>query len=126
MAKPTGNPNGRPPKFKTVEEMNIAVNEYFEECRKEKRPLTMTGLAIALGFESRQSLVDYKQRDEGFSDTIKKARNFVERDIEERMMSSSGVVAGHIFNLKNNFGWRDRQDIENTLKGDIEVKWKGE
>jgi hypothetical protein len=109
---------GRPPKFKTPEEMQEAIDAYYAECKERNAPLTMTGLSIALGFESRSSLVDYKKRDDAFSHTIKKARQEVERAVEERMLSSSGVVAGVIFNAKNNFGWRDRTEQDITSGGD--------
>lgn len=127
------NQGGRPPKFETAEEMQLAIDDYFASCDNHIRtiydkeggedkgisdplPYTMTGLAIALGFESRQSLVDYKKKDR-FSDTIKKARLRVEESIEQRMLKSNGVVAGVIFNAKNNFGWKDKteQDINANL-----------
>ncbi len=121
---------GRPAKFDTPEEMQAAIDAYFKACDEHKseyvnkdgkkielhkpKPYTMTGLSIALGFESRQSLVDYKKRGR-FSDTIKKARQRVEEQVEEAMLASSGVVAGIIFNAKNNFGWVDKSEQKLTV-----------
>lgn len=113
---------GRPAKFKNAAEMQAAIDYYFEDCKERKAPLTMSGLALALGFESRQSLVDYKSRGDEFSDTIKEARKKVEMSVEERMLSSTGVVAGVIFNAKNNFGWRDKQEIDQTVDQTTTVK----
>jgi len=57
----------RPAKWEDPEAFEKAVDEYFSmEIRH-----TWTGLAIHLGFESRQSLEDYKKKD-GFSYPIKK------------------------------------------------------
>lgn len=110
---------GRPPKFKSKEEMQEKIDKYFEECKKEKRPITFTGLAYSIGL-SRQGLLEYKAKDE-FSDTIKKAREYVEMTLEERLVGTSGIATGIIFNLKNNYNWKDKQDIEANVNSDIRV-----
>lgn len=110
---------GRPVKFKTPEEMQIAIDKYFAECNNEKRPITYTGLAYSIGL-SRQGLLEYKQKD-NFSDTIKKARDYVEMTLEERLIGTSGVATGIIFNLKNNYGWKDKQEIDADVKTEIRV-----
>ena len=101
-------PGGRPLKYKSVAEMQKAIDRYFDTCDKEGRPYTVTGLAMELDLD-RRSLVNYSERDEFFP-TIKKAKARVEQYIEEHMYSAN--VTGLIFNLKNNFGWVDRQEIE--------------
>lgn len=110
---------GRPPKFKTKEEMQEKIDKYFEECKKERRPITFTGLAYSIGL-SRQGLLEYKAKDE-FSDTIKKARDFVEMTLEERLIGTSGIATGIIFNLKNNYDWKDKQDIAANVNTEIKV-----
>lgn len=70
---------GRPPKYKNKEEIEEKINAYFKECEGEilrnddgepvlnkwgkpvivhQRPPTVTGLALALGFTTRQGLVE--------------------------------------------------------------------
>jgi hypothetical protein len=71
--------------------------------------ITMTGLAIFLGFESRQSLYDYENRPK-FSYTIKRARLFIECEYEEMLRTNP---VGAIFALKN-FNWTDRQDLHHS------------
>lgn len=124
------NPNGRPPIFKTAEEMQKVIDEYFQWCddraikiyddktQTEKMisspaPYTMSGLARRLGF-SRETLSNYKEKT-GFLDTIKAARDRVEEDVESRMNDKHTFTAGLIFNAKNNFGWKDRSEVENTV-----------
>ena len=51
----------RPRKYKTVQEMQKAIDNYFMQCDVEEKPYTVVGLAIALGFEDRCSLLDYMQ-----------------------------------------------------------------
>ena len=37
---------GRPPKYTSPQEMPVAIEAYFEECDKAKRPYTVPGLAL--------------------------------------------------------------------------------
>lgn len=71
---------------------------------------TITGLALFLGFESRQSIYDYEKNGD-FSYTIKRARLHIENSYEQALLSKNCV--GAIFALKN-FGWSDKQEIVNT------------
>lgn len=104
----------RPPFYNTPEEMQEAVDKYFTDCRltwNDSNQLpnypTVTGLGLALGFSGRQSILNYNEKPE-FVDTIKKARSRIEEFNEQRLYG--GQVTGVIFNLKNNFGWKDAQD----------------
>ena len=103
--------NGRPPKYKTPEELNKEIELYFAE--NEDYP-TITGLAYHLGFESRQSFYDYEKRKK-FSYTIKRARLKIENSYETSLRKQGR--SGDIFALKN-FGWRDSQDMDITSGGD--------
>jgi hypothetical protein len=110
------NPNGRPPKYKTPEDMQKVIDAYFSECEAIDRPFTMSGLAYALGM-SRRALCDYAEKDD-FLHTVKSARQRVETFLEERLYESA--PAGAIFNLKNNFGWKDATQTEHT--GSIQIE----
>lgn len=112
-------PAGRPPMYETPEEMQPVIDAYFAECDVGGKPYTMAGLTRALGFSHRQSIADYEAKPD-FTDTIKKARLRVEEFLECRLYGQS--VAGVIFNLKNNFGWKDRQEISGPDGGPIEHK----
>lgn len=105
-------PGGRPPLFDSAESLERKVKEYYQYCEDNREHLTITGLALYLGFESRQSLYDYEKNDK-FSYIIKAARLKVENDYEKRLATNS--VTGAIFALKN-MGWSDRQEIESTNK----------
>lgn len=104
------NEAGRPPKFNNPEELIDLAEKYFAECEAKEKPLTMVGLALALGFVSRQSIYDY-EKNERFSYAIKKVRSFVESQWETRL--AQGNCTGSIFWLKNHAGYEDRrqQDI---------------
>jgi hypothetical protein len=83
-------------------------------------PYTVTGLALALN-TSRETLINYESREE-FFDTIKEAKDRVEHFLEQNLNTTSPT--GTIFNLKNNYGWRDKSEHELTGKdgGAIETK----
>lgn len=131
---------GRPPKYKSKEEIQEKINAYFKECEGEpliidgevvfdkygepvimgKRPLTITGLALALGFNSRQSLLNYQDKEE-FMDTITRAKAKVEQYAEERLYDKDGAN-GAKFSLANNFeGWREKQQIEAEVNSEVNI-----
>lgn len=91
---------GRPLLFKTKQELDDKINIYFQDCIDKNKPLTISGLAVALD-TSRQTLLNYERREEYF-DSIKRALSICERFAEERLFSNSPT--GAIFNLKNNYG----------------------
>ena len=134
-------PVGRPPAFTSVEEMQVLIDKYFEECdgkpfldkdgnpmrnkdgkiiRDDRRPYTVTGLALALGFNSRTSLLNYEGKEE-FVNTILRAKARVEKYAEERLYDNNGAN-GAKFSLANNFkGWTEKQTIESDVKNTVKI-----
>jgi len=105
---------GRPRLYNSAEELEVLIDKYFKDCIKDNRPYTMSGLAYALGMD-RRTLINYSKEEEYFH-TIKKAKDFVEQYVEEKLLTNSGVTTGVIFNLKNNFDWKDKQEIDANVK----------
>jgi hypothetical protein len=96
------------------------VVKYGNVIRVGVRPLTITGLALALGFNSRQALLNYQAKDE-FHDTIMRAKAKVERYAEERLFDKDGAN-GAKFSLANNFdGWREKKEIEADVKSAVTI-----
>jgi len=115
-----GNHNsGRNPKWEDPEAFEKAIDEYFE-----KRPYdaTWSGLALHLGFESRQSLWEYGKK-ENFALPIKRALLRIEILYEEALKGKNPT--GSIFALKN-IGWKDKQELENKTEhsGGIRITWE--
>lgn len=130
-------PVGRPPKYKSVEEIEQKIEAYFKSCEGEplkdrdgtvltdkygapiivgRKPPTITGLALALGFSTRQSLLNYQGKKE-FVDTITRAKSFVEKYAEERLFDREGVQ-GAKFSLVNNFkGWSEKPEDAGSSRG---------
>ena len=107
-------------KIMTDEEGKPLLNKYGQPIIYGAKPLTITGLALALGFVSRQSLLNYEAKDE-FFDTIKRAKARVEEYAESRLFDKDGSN-GAKFSLSNNFkGWAEKQQIEADVKNDISI-----
>jgi hypothetical protein len=130
---------GRPLKFKSAKELQKKIDEYFESCfeevwqqnaegnwepvldrhgeilRRQIKPFTITGLALALD-TTRETLLDYEEKDE-FSDTIKRAKQRCENYAEEQLFKTNAKnITGIIFNLKNNYGrWADKQEVDTNI-----------
>jgi len=134
-------PAGRPLKFQSAEELQQKIDEYFESCwtetpitdkkgkevgtnRFQTKPYTITGLALYLD-TSRQTLLEYEGEVEGrdtkdpaFADTIKKAKQRCENWVEENALQNKINPTTAIFNLKNNFKWKDQTEVDHTSKGE--------
>jgi hypothetical protein len=137
----------RPLKFKSVEELQEKIDEYFESCFEEQwyenkdgkwvpvldrhcqvvkeqvKPFTITGLALALE-TTRQGLLNYEEREE-FYDTIRAAKTKIESYVEESLWKPK-VATGVIFNLKNNFGWVDKSEVDSNVNMKYGIKLPGD
>lgn len=125
--------------------MQALIDAYFETCKGEplmvngepfldkhgnpvilnSRPPTITGLALALGFTSRQALLNYQAKPE-FVDTVTRAKMRVEAYCEERLFDKDGQ-RGAQFSLALNFKWR-QEDVHEDQKdtGVIEIGGQAE
>ena len=117
------NLGGRPPNYETVEELEKIIDDYFASLKDEKGryidvpAISELGLHIGL---SRQGICEYGKKDK-FSDTIKKAKQTIESFLEKNLTIGKAPV-GTIFNLKNNFDWKDRSEqLITNVEGDDEV-----
>lgn len=130
---------GRPPKYRSVKQLEAKIEEYFESCKgrkmideetgkpliykgfpvyEDQRPPTVTGLALALGFATRSSLMDYQGKPQ-FEDAILRAKSRIEQYTEERLFDKDGS-AGARFSLQNNFRrWKNEMEVSvNPEEGD--------
>lgn len=100
--------------------------EVHHKVKTPQIPYSVTGLALALK-TNRETLINYENRDE-FFDTIKEAKSKIENFLELQLNSTSPT--GTIFNLKNNYGWKDKNETDITTDGNaltpILVKFIGD
>jgi len=102
-------------RYETAEAIQQEIIKYFETCEQEKKRPTMTGLALSLGFQTRDALHKYRcQPGYEFAwEAIAFAKLKIEEYYEQALTDpKTANVAGVIFTLKNNFNWADRQEIK--------------
>lgn len=134
MSRPHNLNGGRPVKYKDLATLDLAIEEYFDHCDNRiqqvyskksdgvieiinPEPYTIAGLAYSMGID-RDTLLRYSKQDVFYA-TIKSARNKVQLDVERRLME--GQATGAIFNLKNNFGYVDKQEIDQNISGELKT-----
>ena len=135
---------GRPPMYKTVAEMQKKIDAYFAECDGKvlhdsdggivydkqgnpvvvRMPYSITGLALALGFNSRQALINYQVKEE-FHDAITRAKAKIEQYNISRLYDKDGV-RGAIFVLVNGFEWSDKSEVKSDIDATVKVELTGE
>ncbi|MEG2915959.1 MAG: terminase small subunit [Oscillospiraceae bacterium] len=129
------------PAFKSAKELQSLVNKYFNSLNGEMlldennipvsdknglvyevppKPPTLTGLALALGFRGRLSLLKF-HGDEKLEEIIETALSRVEEYIEGRLFDK-GCTTGAKFSLENNFNWISQEyEDDDELSIDIKV-----
>lgn len=139
MPAPKGNKfaignSGRSKNWETREELQKDIDKYFEECNSRKvkvydkkqqevveieRPIpyTIEGLCDVLECD-RMTLLNYEKQKgyEEFFDTIKKAKNKIQRNKVERGLDGESNPAVTIFDLKNNHDYKDKTEVDQTVK----------
>lgn len=156
------NKGGRPRAFKTDEELQEKINDYFDSITLDQpkmgkkfigygtdqegnkiekyeevpiidnrgRPVmetiwyehpTVGGLCEHLDI-TRQTLWEYEQNSQ-YTDTIKMAKGRIERYLENELYREKGHV-GLIFNLKNNFKWVDKHEVDQSINAKVDANVK--
>ena len=144
-----GKQAGQQPKFKSAKKLKANIDEYFKSCWGAKRdmfgneitdkatgekvlvqykPYTFGGLAVFLGI-ARENLLDYmegrrKCGTKAMSLTIKKAKAKIYQYAEEQLFMGKNQAC-IIFNLKNNYGWKDRTEVGHDIPDHLIDKFKG-
>lgn len=126
-------PAGRPKKY-TRKSLEKAVKEYFnsisftqkavdqfgeEICNDAGEPITyrafirppsISALCLYLGIEKR-TWANYAE-DPDMAPVVEHTKAQVEAYLEEQLTIREKGVQGIIFNLQNNYGWKNKQEVE--------------
>lgn len=128
---------GRPKKYKSKKALSDAVERYFrsisrtipardgyggiirnddgEEIRVLEyiRPPSISSLCLYLGIDRStwQNYCDSELHPE-FQSITALTRARIEAYLEEQLLTREKGVQGIIFNLQNNYGWRQKQEVE--------------
>lgn len=118
--------------FKSATELQDKINRYFSECAgiqaldengsplfakdgspimaKAEKSLTVSGLALAIGFNSRKQLFEFNGK-KIYKEIIDRALSVIENFGESRLLDK-GQFSGAKFFLVNNFsGWSDTPEF---------------
>ena len=121
-------PGGRPPFYTDPLVMQAKIDEYFKHCDTgeeieviarngdvvkitKKIPYTVPGLVYHLGFGDSKGLQEYKGKPK-FSHTLTCAWKRIERQRNEMALLGMQEPRFAQFDLKNNFGWKDQQNVQ--------------
>ena len=112
------------PIFSSADELDKLIDAFFKQLDSKKRsakqtsevktsevkPATLTGLALHLGFNSREQFERYENKGK-YASNLKKARLRIEAIYEKKLHQST--FGGAIFALKN-LGWADKSETKHT------------
>lgn len=121
--------------FDTPEELQAAVDSYFEACDNEtiavlhkqldksgqpvrldiKRPYTVEGLAMHLN-TSRMVILNYEGREE-YAEIISKAKQRITQHKVERGLIGAYEPRFAMFDLINNSGYKNEKAVDHTSGG---------
>lgn len=132
---------GIPKTEEDAEFAESAVKAYFDSCEPEywldkdgeplldvkKRPIikrwnrpTIAGLAMAVGYVTRESFMQATLADSPYARVLMRARFKIEQEHEENLYNAHS--GGSEFALKNIAGWTDRQEIKQEVNASVQTK----
>ena len=111
MEKEKKNLGGQPPKYKTPEELQQKLDEFFDYCKKEGRIPLQGEMAYFLGFASRQSLYDY-EKNRRYSYIIRRAKQKCENELNQKALLGEANPLIAKLNLATNYGYNDKKEID--------------
>lgn len=103
-------------KYTSAKALEHAVNLYFDKKFAEEKPLTIAGLALSLGFTTKEALRRYEEKGEDFADVIETARTRIEEWKNELLLEGGRATNGIIFDLKNHHGYSDRIEQKTVVE----------
>lgn len=104
------NPEGRPRHFDTPESLMNAFKKYVIEMTANELPLTISGFCVYC--DAYKDLLNEYDKKPQFSRTIKQIRMVIENCVEVGILINKYNATAGIFNLKNNFSWTDKTEID--------------
>ena len=117
---------GNPRRWRSAKALQAAVDAYFDECSEKGRVPSVAGLALALGFMSRQALARYTDRmheenNDDYVVIVTSAKTRIE-EANIQLAYNKEASAGARFMLQNGFNYSEKQEIglnSNTIKVEL-------
>ena len=106
---------GKAGKPKTVEQLQTRIDDYFEKCFDYGLPPTVEGMALSIDYDRRTVFdIENQKAKVQFSDSIKRAKDFIANYDATLGMSNKLNAAIYCFRAKNMYGMKDVQEIKAT------------
>lgn len=103
---------GRPKAFNSPDELDKLIDKYKIHCEETNDIFTLIGLCVFIGI-NKDTLTEYSKMD-GYSVTHKKALSLAEQALVNGSLTGKYNAAVSIFMLKNNHGYKDKQETEHS------------
>lgn len=124
-ARTVGKLGGRPPKYKSAEELETAIDKYFANQLANDKAPTWAGMLLEL-YVSDDTLLNYRSKEEyikqGYSEVIKRAEQKHCNFWQSYAITHPNLQSFCIFELKqpHNGGFADKQQIDTNSNVKIE------
>ena len=107
------NLGGRPRLYDTPRQFDERVEAYYEFCRTNPlEPMTITGLALFMGFCSVQTLYNYETY-EGFLESVHRARTLIAYGYEKKLHGPNSAGAKFALScIDGGSFWTDKRTVE--------------
>ena len=104
---------GKKGKPKTVEQLEERIDEYLQKCFEAGLPPTVEGMSLSIDYD-RVTVYNIEQQmaKVQFSNTIKRAKDFIANYDAALGMSNKVNAAIYCFRAKNMYGMKDVQEIK--------------
>jgi len=126
-----GNNGGKPPEYKTPQDLVNKIAEYLDWEDSQKRPdsyskmgkgiYTISGCALYLGFCSRSSIEDQANRGSEYSDIISRFKLFMTHWNEQKLYWGGTFMAAQFW-LKNFGGYQDEVTQNSNIKSSVKIE----
>lgn len=110
---------GRPKAFEGCNELDEQIEKYKIHCLEHNDIFTIIGLCVFIGIH-KDTFYEYA-KNPLYSDSHKKALSLAEQALVNGSLTGKYNPAVSIFMLKNNHGYKDKQEQE--LSGGVEIKY---
>ena len=109
---------GRPPAFKSVDQLNSDVSEFLDLCQRTTTIPTVMGLSTWLGCARETLYAHANDPRSPFSNTIKNFIDLCHLSLENGTIDGKVNPVTYIFMGKNYFGLSDSKDIKVSATND--------
>lgn len=108
-------------KFESAQALDGRIEAYFDECAGVKRPPTVHGLALALGFTTARELLNYRGK-AAYREAIRRAVTRVGQYAEEKLMSTG---TGARYALALNLPEEREAPEDGDVMGEVRARLRG-